>query len=133
TGYQGTPQLALALARGEADMMDTAGVGLIEPLLQRGDFAPVMQSGIVAEGKLRRRDLFAEVPLVGEMLDGKIAGAAGRAFESWLRPSRSANISRFRPARRLLMSRPTAMPSRGCRTIPISSSRRRRRSIRTMS
>src|SRR5262245_4057102 len=34
TGYQGTPQLVLALMKGEADMLDTAGIGAIEPLLK---------------------------------------------------------------------------------------------------
>ncbi len=40
TGYQGTPQVVFALMKGEADMLDTAGIGAIEPLLKSGHFVP---------------------------------------------------------------------------------------------
>jgi len=85
TGYQGTPQTVFALLRGEADMMDTAGINAIEPLLKTGNFVPIVQPGIIVDGKLKRRDAFPEVPLAIEMLDGKIDGAARRAFDGWLR------------------------------------------------
>jgi tripartite-type tricarboxylate transporter receptor subunit TctC len=85
TGYQGTPQTVLALQRGEADMLDTAGVNIIEPLIKNGEYVPVVQPGLVENGKYRRRDAFPEVPLATEVLDGKLDGTAHRAFESWLR------------------------------------------------
>jgi hypothetical protein len=85
TGYQGTPQTVFALMRGEADMMDTAGVNVIEPLLKSGDFVPIVQPGIVVHGKLSPRDAYPDVPLATEILDGKMGGAARRAFESWLK------------------------------------------------
>jgi len=85
TGYQGTPQLVFALLKGEADMVDTAGIGAIEQLIKSGNFAPVLQTGVFADGKLRRREPFADVPLLSEVLDGKMTGAARRAFESWLK------------------------------------------------
>jgi len=85
TGYQGTPQTVFALMRGEADMMDTAGINLIEPLLKSGDFVAIVQPGIVVNGTLSRRDAFTDVPLATEMLDGKMSGTARRAFESWLK------------------------------------------------
>jgi hypothetical protein len=85
TGYQGTPQTVLALQRGEADMLDTAGVNVLEPLFKTGVFVPIVQPGVVVDGKLRRRGAFPEVPLATELLDGKLAGPAQRAFESWLR------------------------------------------------
>ena len=58
TGYQGTPQTVFALMRGEADMMDTAGVNFIEPLLKSGDFAPVVQPACVVNGQLLPRESF---------------------------------------------------------------------------
>jgi hypothetical protein len=85
TGYQGTPQTVFALMRGEADMMDTAGINLIEPLLKNGDFIPIVQPGVVVNGALSRRDAFPEVPLATEILSGKLSGTASRAFESWLK------------------------------------------------
>ena len=85
TGYQGTPQLAFALQRGEADMMDTASYNVIEPLLARGGFAAVLQTGVFSNGQLTRRDGFGDVPLLTQMLEGKIAGAMREAFASWLR------------------------------------------------
>jgi tripartite-type tricarboxylate transporter receptor subunit TctC len=85
TGYQGTPQVILALMKGEADMLDTAGIGAIEPLLKSGNFVPVVQAGVFVNGKIKRRDPFADVPLLSDMLDGKITGAAGRAFTNWLK------------------------------------------------
>lgn len=85
TGYQGTPQTVFALMRGEADMMDTAGINLIEPLLKSGDFVAIVQPGIVINGTLSRRGAFPDIPLATEMLGGKVSGAAVRAFESWLK------------------------------------------------
>jgi putative tricarboxylic transport membrane protein len=84
TGYQGTPQIVFALLRGEADMMDTAGINVIEPLLAKGSFAPVLQTGVFSNGTLRRRDAFPQVPLLTELLQSKITGAARAAFASWL-------------------------------------------------
>ena len=85
TGYQGTPQTVFALQLGEADMLDTAGVNIIEPLIKTGDFVPIAQPGVVVNGTHRRRDAFPDVPLATEILDGKIEGRARRAFASWLR------------------------------------------------
>jgi tripartite-type tricarboxylate transporter receptor subunit TctC len=85
TGYQGTPQLVFALQRGEADMMDTASYGVIEPLLVQGGFAPVLQTGVFANGALARREGFADVPLLTQALEGKLNGSTRDAFASWLR------------------------------------------------
>jgi hypothetical protein len=85
TGYQGTPQLVFALQRGEADMMDTASYAVVEPLLARGGFAAVLQTGVFAKGELVRREGFADVPLLSQLLEGKLSGATRSAFASWLR------------------------------------------------
>jgi tripartite-type tricarboxylate transporter receptor subunit TctC len=85
TGYQGTPQVVLALQKGEADMLDTAGVGAIAPLLASGDLVPVLQTGIFAGGALKRRDAFPDAPLLSEAFEERTAGAARRAIDNWLK------------------------------------------------
>src|SRR5262249_26761509 len=85
TGYQGTPQTVFALQRGEADMLDSAGVNVIGPLLKTGDFVPIVQPGLVVNGKHVRREAFPDVPLATELMEGKLEGLARRAFMSWLR------------------------------------------------
>jgi hypothetical protein len=85
TGYQGTPQTIMALSRGEADMVDTAGVNMLDTLLKTGNFTPIVQAGVVINGKLTRREAYPDVPLSTEIMAGRLSGPAQRAFESWLR------------------------------------------------
>jgi tripartite-type tricarboxylate transporter receptor subunit TctC len=85
TGYQGTPQTVTALMRGEADMIDTAGVAVIDPLVKTGEFMPIVQPGVAVNGKLRRRDAFPEVPLATELLAGRVGTSARNALDSWLK------------------------------------------------
>jgi tripartite-type tricarboxylate transporter receptor subunit TctC len=85
TGYQGTPQTVFALLRGEADMVDTAGMNAIEPLLKTGNFVPILQPGVVVDGKHTRRDAFPDVPLASDAFAGKLGGTAQHAFDSWLK------------------------------------------------
>jgi tripartite-type tricarboxylate transporter receptor subunit TctC len=85
TGYEGTPQLVLALLKGEADMMNTTGTTGIGPLLKAPDrFVVVAQTGVVKDGRLVRRDMFPNVPTIGELIDAKLGSARPHAFESWL-------------------------------------------------
>lgn len=84
TGYVGTPQLALALDRNEAEMMHTTGISGVENLLKdTARFGVVAQTGIVRGGKLVRRDQFPDVPLVSELLEGKLTPEGRRAFAAW--------------------------------------------------
>jgi tripartite-type tricarboxylate transporter receptor subunit TctC len=85
TGYQGTPQVVYALMKSEADMMDTAGINFIEPLLKSGRFVPVLQTGVFTGGALRRRESFPDVPLFSELLAGKLPQEAASVFENWQR------------------------------------------------
>src|SRR5262249_14653604 len=78
TGYQGTPQTVMALSRGEADMVDTAGANMLDTLLRTGNFVPVVQAGVVVDGKLTRREAFPDVPLATEIMAGRLSGPAQR-------------------------------------------------------
>jgi tripartite-type tricarboxylate transporter receptor subunit TctC len=85
TGYEGTPQLVLALLKGEADMMNTTGTAGIGPLLKAPDrFKVVAQTGVVKDGRLVRRDSFPNVPTIGELVDAKLGNNRPHAFDSWL-------------------------------------------------
>lgn len=84
TGYVGTPQLAMALERSEAEMMHTTGISGIDNLLKnKARFTVVAQTGIVRDGKIVRRDQFMDVPLMTELLEGKLDAEGKRAFAAW--------------------------------------------------
>jgi tripartite-type tricarboxylate transporter receptor subunit TctC len=84
TGYPGSQEVHLAVLRGEAEMMDTGGINVIGPMVSSGKFAGVAQIGLYASKKFVRRDAFPDVPLISEMLEGKVSGNAQSALDSWL-------------------------------------------------
>lgn len=85
TGYVGTPEIGLALRKGELDMMNSSSVaGMDDILKEKGAFSVVMQTGVMKNGKLSRRDGFEDVPLISEAVAGKLSGQAQGAFNSWL-------------------------------------------------
>lgn len=84
TGYTGTPALSIAMERGEAEMMHTTGVSGIENLLKdKARFSVIAQTGIYRDGKIVRRDQFKDVPLMTELLEGKLNDEGKRAFAAW--------------------------------------------------
>lgn len=84
TGYSGTPALAIAMERGEAEMMHTTGIAGIENLLKdKAKFTVVAQTGIVRDGRIVRRDQFRDVALMTELLEGKLNAEGTRAFAAW--------------------------------------------------
>jgi tripartite-type tricarboxylate transporter receptor subunit TctC len=84
TGYPGSQLVTLAVMRGEAEMMDTAGINVIGPMIAEGKYAGVAQVGLFSNSTFQRREAFPDVPLISEMLKGKISGQALSAFNSWL-------------------------------------------------
>lgn len=85
TGYVGTPEIGLAVRKGELDMMNSSSVaGLQDILNEKGAFSVVMQTGVMRKGKLSRRDGFEGVPLISEAVEGKLTGQARSAFNGWL-------------------------------------------------
>ena len=71
-GYPGTRELALALRRGEIDM---TVLNVIDPgadeLLGSGQYAFLMQTGVLEGGGLHKAGGLPEAPLLGEALAGK--------------------------------------------------------------
>lgn len=85
TGYRGTNELMLALQRGEIDITATANFYQVEEMVRSGNFAVVIQSGTLLNGKIAPRPEFADIPVFPIAMQGKIADPIARqAFEYWL-------------------------------------------------
>jgi tripartite-type tricarboxylate transporter receptor subunit TctC len=83
-GYRGASETSVALERGEVDIISTSNSFLIKRLTDTGKFRLLSQSGIVVDGKLRRRTDFAETPVMAELIAGKLKDKGARdAFSYW--------------------------------------------------
>jgi len=83
-GYRGANETSVALERGEVDLVSTSNSFLIKRLLDTGKFKLLSQSGIVADGKVRRRSDFPDTPVMAELVAGKLTTKGAReAFGYW--------------------------------------------------
>lgn len=83
-GYRGASETSIALERGEVDIISTSNAFLIKRLLDTGKFKLLSQSGIVVDGKLRRRTDFSDTPVMAELIAGKLTDQGARdAFSYW--------------------------------------------------
>jgi tripartite-type tricarboxylate transporter receptor subunit TctC len=83
-GYSGASETSVALERGEVDVISTSNSFLIKRLIDTGKFKLLSQSGIVIDGKLRRRSDFADTPVMAELIGNKLADQGARdAFSYW--------------------------------------------------
>lgn len=81
-GYRGTNELSIAMDRGEIDMQTTSNVFLVKKLMETGRFDIIGQSGMLLNGKYAPRPDFPKVPVVGDMINGKITDpVAKQAFD----------------------------------------------------
>lgn len=83
-GYPGTSEMVLAVQRGEADLTATAGIGHIHAMIETGQIVPISQIGIFSEGKIVRRKAFQDVPLITELLEGKMDAEGAEAMRTWV-------------------------------------------------
>jgi tripartite-type tricarboxylate transporter receptor subunit TctC len=84
TGYAGNNDLVLALQREEIDMTSLATVDKVKEALDTGRFLPLAQSGALVDGKLVPQPAFGPMPLLSDMIAGKITDpVAQQAFEYW--------------------------------------------------
>jgi tripartite-type tricarboxylate transporter receptor subunit TctC len=84
SGYAGTSDVMLALARGEIDMTATANLFEVKELLGSGKFRVLNQSGSLENGKHVGRPDLGDAPLVTDLLAGKINDPLGqKAFKYW--------------------------------------------------
>jgi tripartite-type tricarboxylate transporter receptor subunit TctC len=83
-GYRGASETSVALERGEVDIISTSNSFLIKRLTDTGKFKLLSQSGIVVDGKLRRRTDFADTPVMAELIAAKLTDPGARdAFSYW--------------------------------------------------
>lgn len=83
-GYRGAADTSVALERGEVDMSSTSNSFLIQRLMDTDKFTLISQSGVVVDGKLRRRTDFADTPVMSELIADRLKDAAARdAFRYW--------------------------------------------------
>ena len=84
-GYRGTSELMLALERGEIDMTSTANLAYIQRFLDTGRFKIVSQTGGLKNGTMVSRPEFADAPVFGTLLRGKIEDpVVSKAFDYWM-------------------------------------------------
>lgn len=83
-GYGGTPGLMLAVQQGETDVFGTSTLFHLNQLKQTGKFAGLAQDGDFADGKFAPRKAFPEVPVLSDLLAGKLSGVALDAYETWV-------------------------------------------------
>ncbi|MFT5540708.1 MAG: tripartite-type tricarboxylate transporter receptor subunit TctC [Alphaproteobacteria bacterium] len=84
-GYPGTGSLYIALKRGEIDAMGTSNLSILKPLLKDADFMSFIQTGDMQDGKVVPRAGFGKVPLITDLVAGKLSGIAAETFEYWIR------------------------------------------------
>ena len=82
-GYPGTGALALAARRGELDGFGTSNRGVIESMLQTGNFKGILQVGQLKDGKVMPRSSFPNVPTLDSLVAGKLTGLAKQAYKFW--------------------------------------------------
>jgi tripartite-type tricarboxylate transporter receptor subunit TctC len=83
-GYPGTPELILALQRGEIDMSSTGNSFLIKELIKGGKHEILTQSGTLQNGKLEPREEFKENWMFPTRIRPKIQNALQKeAFDYW--------------------------------------------------
>ena len=83
-GYRASTETTIALERGEVDLTSSGSSTLVRRLTETGKFQVLCQSGIVADGKMRRRSDFADVPTMAEFIAGKLTDPVARDAFSYL-------------------------------------------------
>jgi tripartite-type tricarboxylate transporter receptor subunit TctC len=83
-GYPGTSEMVLAVQRGEADLTATAGLAHINTMIGTGQIVPISQIGIFSDGKIVRRQAYPDVPLITEILEGKMDPEGLEALRTWV-------------------------------------------------
>ncbi len=77
-GYRGANETSIALERGEVDLVTTANSFLIKRLTDTGKFKVLSQSGVVIDGKIRRRSDFPETPVMAELITDRLVDPTAR-------------------------------------------------------
>ena len=83
-GYRSTQALNQALHQGEIDMTATSTLLSLKSGVDTGQFKVVVQSGGLQNGKRVARPEFPKIPILADLLDGRITSAIARqSFATW--------------------------------------------------
>lgn len=91
-GYASANDMLLAVERGEADLTATANINPIKEMIQKTGVMALVQRGRFVDGKFRPRKDLENVPVLSDLLDGKLDGQAQETFNVW---SQSTNIGKW--------------------------------------
>jgi tripartite-type tricarboxylate transporter receptor subunit TctC len=85
TGYAGTSELMLALARGEIDMTTTGDSAAIANQIGGGHVKILAQTGIAEGDHIVPRPDFGNAPVFSELMRGRLSDpVADKAFQYWV-------------------------------------------------
>lgn len=91
-GYASANDMLLAVERGEADLTATANINPIKEMIQKTGVMALVQRGRFVDGKFRPRMDLETVPVLSDLLEGKLDGQAQETFDVW---SQSTNIGKW--------------------------------------
>ncbi len=83
-GYTGTSDMLLAARRGEVDMVNNQTVFNVQPLLNENMLGIVQLGNRDDNGKFVERVEFKGIPVLGDLLKGKMDAKAAKAYAGWL-------------------------------------------------
>lgn len=84
-GYPGAPALTLAARRGEIDAFGTSSISMHNNLAKTGEFEGYVQLGEAQDGKIVPRISFPNVPVMPDLMKGKLSGEAQEVFKFWVK------------------------------------------------
>jgi hypothetical protein len=91
-GYASANDMLLAVERGEADLTATANINPIKEVISKDVVGALVQRGRFVDGKFRPRKDLETVPVLADLLEGKLDAQATEVFNVW---SQSTNIGKW--------------------------------------
>ena len=91
-GYASANDMLLAVERGEADLTATANINPIKEMIAKDGIMALAQRGRFVDGKFRARKDLESVPVLSDLLEGKLDPQAQEVFHVW---SQSTNIGKW--------------------------------------
>lgn len=91
-GYSSANDMLLAVERGEADLTATANINPIKEMIAKDSVMALVQRGRFADGKFRARKDLETVPVLSDLLEGKLDPQAQETFNVW---AQSTNIGKW--------------------------------------
>ena len=91
-GYSSANDMLLAVERGEADLTATANINPIKEMISKDGVMALVQRGRFVDGKFRARKDLETVPVLSDLLEGKLDPQAAETFNIW---AQSTNIGKW--------------------------------------